>query len=158
MQRFINLIIDKFFFIGKKIKKSVSKMHREIKQLMRKTIKKCKKLWSAFIRHLDTLLLLALTAYILYHWEKCISMQFFIHFDGNNILFLVWLALLILTFYDVESDIFKMHKKSIEEKIEITEESFSRKFNGDRINHTETNNIETLEINSNEFQEETSCN
>ena len=40
--------------------------------------------------------LIALTWYVLSNWETCISMQFFSRFDGNNILFLVWIILIVL--------------------------------------------------------------
>ena len=43
-------------------------------------------------------ILIILTKYILHNWEKCISMQFFSQFDGNNILFLVWIASILLFF------------------------------------------------------------
>lgn len=43
-----------------------------------------------------------LWGYLIYNWEKCISMQFFNQFDGNNILFLIGIALLILPFFRFE--------------------------------------------------------
>lgn len=62
------------------------------------------------------LLLAILTRYIICNWNACISMQFFSHFDGNNILFLVWIALIILFFYDIEAKGFKFHRKENPEK------------------------------------------
>lgn len=56
-----------------------------------------------------------LTKYICEHWEACISMQFFSQFDGNNILFLVWIAAIMLFFYDIEIKESKFHRRSIEE-------------------------------------------
>ena len=56
-----------------------------------------------------------LTRYILLNWDKCISMKFFEQFDGNNILFLVWIALIILFFYDIEAKDMKFHRKKIED-------------------------------------------
>ncbi|MDE5763479.1 MAG: hypothetical protein K2I00_00740, partial [Ruminococcus sp.] len=38
-------------------------------------------------------------------------MKFFEQFDGNNILFLVWIASIILFFYDVEAKDFKFHRR-----------------------------------------------
>lgn len=48
--------------------------------------------------------------YIVLNWEKCISMQLFSRFDGNNILFLVGILLLILPFYEVEGKGFKIRR------------------------------------------------
>ena len=59
-------------------------------------------------------LIIALTKYIFCNWEKCISMQFFSQFDGNNILFLVWILLFVLPFYDVEIKEAKFHKRNME--------------------------------------------
>ena len=43
-----------------------------------------------------------LTIYVIKNWNICVSMQFFSHFDGNNILFLVWILLILLIIYEVE--------------------------------------------------------
>lgn len=48
------------------------------------------------------LILIILTCYVILNWEKCISMQFFSQFDGNNILFLLWLILIFLIIYNVK--------------------------------------------------------
>lgn len=42
-------------------------------------------------------------------------MQFFTKFDGNNILFLVWIACILLFFYDIEAKGWKFHLKGNEE-------------------------------------------
>lgn len=65
-------------------------------------------------------LLAVLSWYILGNWEKCVSMQFFSRFDGNNILFLVWIILIILPFYDIEGKEIRIHRKE-KKKIEDTE-------------------------------------
>lgn len=85
------------------------------------------------------ILLAALTKYITCNWNTCISMQFFSHFDGNNILFLVWIALIILYFYDVEAKGFKFHwKKSPEEELQESEAThIQEKMILDRIAKTE---------------------
>lgn len=44
-------------------------------------------------------IVLVLWGYLIYNWEKCNSMQFFSQFDGNNILFLVGIAFIVLPFY-----------------------------------------------------------
>ena len=56
-----------------------------------------------------------LTQYICINWEKCISMQFFSKFDGNNVLFFVWIVAIVLFFYDVEVKEGKFHRRKIEE-------------------------------------------
>lgn len=66
------------------------------------------------------IVLISLTIYIIQNWEKCISMHFFSSFDGNNILFLVWLILIFLMLYDVEAKGFKVSKhkqKEIQESL-----------------------------------------
>ena len=61
------------------------------------------------------ILLCILTKYICENWEKCISMRFFTRFNGNNILFLVWIAAIMLFFYDIEIKEGKFHRRNIEE-------------------------------------------
>lgn len=76
---------------------------------------KLKLLWS--IRHsiFHTITFVCLTSYILLNWEKCISMQFFSQFDGNNILFLVWIILIFLIIYEVEGKGIKIAARKKEE-------------------------------------------
>ena len=47
-------------------------------------------------------IVLILWGYLIFNWEKCVSMQFFCQFDGNNILFLVGIALIVLPFFRSE--------------------------------------------------------
>ena len=61
------------------------------------------------------LLLIILSIYIIMNWKTCITMKFFEQFDGNNILFLVWIVLLILPFYDVEAEGWKFRRKGIQD-------------------------------------------
>lgn len=58
-----------------------------------------------------------LSVYVVIHWEECIAMTFFDQFDGNNILFLVWIVLIILLFYDVEAKGWKFRKKRAEDTL-----------------------------------------
>ena len=67
------------------------------------------------------LLLALLSAYILINWEMSVTMNFFEQFDGNNILFLIWIVLLILPFYDVEAKGWKFRKKGIEDTRKLYE-------------------------------------
>lgn len=52
----------------------------------------------------------SLTIYVVENWKICVSMQFFSHFDGNNILFLVWILLILLIIYEVEGKGIKLRK------------------------------------------------
>lgn len=82
------------------------------------------------------ILFISLTAYIILNWKVCISMQFFSQFDGNNILFIVWLVLTFLLIYDVEANGIKLKRHKIKEEYE----------NADRL-HT----IELLSQNNNQM-------
>lgn len=57
-----------------------------------------------------------LTFYVVSHWNVCISMQFFSRFDGNNILFLVWIILIFLTIYKVKVKDVEICARNMEEK------------------------------------------
>ncbi len=99
------------------------KRDKNRKDIGRKLIIKMENKWKRFINGIKLylheimyfVLLVILTRYILLHWEECIAMQFFEKFDGNNILFLIWLALLILPFYDVEAKGWKLRRKIIKD-------------------------------------------
>lgn len=71
-------------------------------------IKNCLK--RHYYHFLYLIILGVLWLYIGLNWEKCVSMQFFSQFDGNNILFLVGILLVILPFYEVEGKGFKIHR------------------------------------------------
>lgn len=60
------------------------------------------------------ILLIGLWVYIIWNWDKCISMKFFDQFDGNNILFLLGIILVIMFFYDVEVKDFKFRRRKYE--------------------------------------------
>ena len=67
--------------------------------------------------------------YIVLNWEKCVSMQFFSRFDGNNILFLVGISLVILPFYEVEGKGFKIHRvgtKKLENDLNKVESEYQK--------------------------------
>lgn len=76
---------------------------------------KLKKIWAVRHRAFHILVLLCLTIYIMINWEKCIAMQFVSQFDGNNILFLVWLVLIFLVIYEVEGKGVKVAQRKQEE-------------------------------------------
>lgn len=63
------------------------------------------------------IVLALLSVYVFKNWETCISMQFFSRFDGNNILFLVWIVLIFLIIYEVEGKGFKVAKRK-QEKVQ----------------------------------------
>lgn len=56
----------------------------------------------------------SLTIYVLLHWKMCISMQFFSKFDGNNILFVVWIISSFLIVYDVEGKGVKLTRHQLQ--------------------------------------------
>ena len=90
-------------------------------------------------------LLMILSGYIFVNWNKCISMKFFERFDGNNILFLVWIALLILSFYDIEAKGWKFRRKGIEEtknKFDIAKISYEQEQLNNMINSMQSQNLE----------------
>lgn len=74
----------------------------------------CKNIYSI----LHFLVFVGLTIYVILNWQLCISMQFFSKFDGNNILFIVWIALIFLMIYDVEAKDIKLNKHKMKEKYE----------------------------------------
>lgn len=82
-----------------------------------------KKLWKWLLKKRSIIfhwvILLALTVYIIRNWNSCVSMQFFSNFDGNNILFLVWIILIFLMLYDVEAKGVKLRKRELKEVFEI---------------------------------------
>ena len=89
-------------------------------------------------------LLIILSKYIISNWEKCISMKFFEQFDGNNILFLVWIVLLILFFNDVEAKDFKFKRKEkdMEKQLANADSDFQKK----QLNNLR-DNIQTQRLN-----------
>lgn len=79
------------------------------------------RIWKRMLHYyrniLYVVIVLILWTYLIYNWEKCISMQIFSQFDGNNILFLVGLALVILPFYK-----FKFEGKGVKIQAEMRKE------------------------------------
>ena len=75
------------------------------------------------------IMLLVLWIYIIINWGKCVSMQFFSQFDGNNILFLVGIILMILPFYEVEGKGFTIRRageKELEKKLDQVESEYQK--------------------------------
>lgn len=101
-----------------KITNKIKEIPSKIKKIRGKIKELFKRLWKWIKLHiygiLYFILIVILSTYIVLNWDKCISMKFFEQFDGNNILFLVWIALLILFFYDVEAKDFKFHRRKNE--------------------------------------------
>lgn len=84
------------------------------------------------------LLLVLLSSYILFNWEICVKMTFFEQFDGNNILFLIWIVLIILPFYDVEAKGWKFRRKGIEDTRKLFENAESN-YMQEQINNLRDN-------------------
>lgn len=69
------------------------------------TEKKCRILNKiCYIRYrlFHIIVFVCLTGYVVINWKECISMQFFSSFNGNNILFLVWILLIFLNIYRIK--------------------------------------------------------
>lgn len=94
-----------------KIKNGGSKLHKKDK------IPGYRRLGNYISKHrymvLYLIILGCLTVYIIKNWSECTAMQFFSSFDGDNILFLVWIVLIVLVFYDVEAKDTKIHVKKV---------------------------------------------
>lgn len=100
----------------------------------KKTEEKQKRDWHPllFIRDyiysiLYVVMLIVLWIYVIYNWDICISMQFFSQFDGNNILFIVGLVLVIIPFYDIEGKGIRLRRrstKSLEDKLQNADSTY----------------------------------
>lgn len=64
------------------------------------------------------LVLVLLTIYVVCNWKGCITMQFFQDFDGNNILFLIWIILIFFIIYDVEAKGIKIKRRELKQELE----------------------------------------
>ena len=82
-----------------------------------------KKLWKWLLKQRSIIfhwiILIVLTVYIIRNWDSCISMQFFSNFNGDNILFFVWIILIFLMLYDVEAKGVKLKKRELKEELDI---------------------------------------
>lgn len=85
--------------------------------------------------------LAVLTTYVILNWRLCVSMQFFSQFNGNNILFLVWIVLILLTLYDVEAKDIKVKERKIKEDYENAERLYTLNTMSQNINHMSKNNM-----------------
>lgn len=106
-------------------------------------IKKCM-IWlkNNYKTLLYVILLTILSAYIIINWNKCISMKFFDQFDGNNILFLIWIILLVLEFHDIESKDFKIHKNMQKDLLDAKDDFEQKKKNKNESNNNSKKNDE----------------
>lgn len=75
----------------------------------------CNFLETYFITIFHMVVLVGLSWYVFKNWETCISMQFFDDFNGNNILFLVWIILIFLLIYKVDGSVIKLTEKKREQ-------------------------------------------
>lgn len=81
-----------------------------------------KRLFKPIYKNKDTIfywaVLIILSIYVIKNWNTCISMQFFSNFDGNNILFILWLVLIFLMLYDIEAKDIKLKQHRLKEDID----------------------------------------
>ena len=82
-----------------------------------------------FYTLMHIVVLVSLSIYIFSHWELCISMQFFSSFDGNNILFLSWIALIFLLLYRVEGKGIKVDRRIQEDEDNLNKKRLEYKLN-----------------------------
>lgn len=47
-------------------------------------------------------LLICTTFFVVWNWDCCVNMQFFDSFNGYNIIFIVWIALILLSIFDIK--------------------------------------------------------
>lgn len=87
------------------------------------------------------IVLTSLTVYVILNWRLCISMQFFSQFNGNNILFLVWILLILLTLYDVEAKDIKIKERKMKEEYENAERIYALDTMAKSINDISKNDL-----------------
>lgn len=107
---------------------------------------KLKKIWNWILSERLTIfhgmILIVLTLYIILNWNICVSMQFFSHFNGNNILFILWIALIFLMIYDVEAKGIKLKKHKMQEEFENAGRLYTLNSMAQNINNTSKYNQE----------------
>lgn len=128
------------------MKKKINKTPPNIKK-----DKKKNKGWHPllFIRdHIYTILyvfmLLILWTYVVCNWDICISMQFFSQFDGNNILFILGLVLMILPFYDIEGKGVRLRRrstKSLEDKLQNADSTYKHEMLRSEVSQLQYENM-----------------
>ena len=96
-----------------------------IKKLVNKALCKIKQLFQWISDNHHDFVLLVLWLYIILNWKKCVSMQFFSQFDGNNILFIVGIIFIVLDFYEIEGKGFNLRKKDAEKMENLLEQADS---------------------------------
>ena len=82
-----------------------------------------------FYTFMHIVVLVSLSFYIFSHWKLCVSMQFFSSFDGNNILFLSWIALIFLLLYRVEGKGIKVDRRIQEDEDNLNKKRLEYKLN-----------------------------
>lgn len=83
-------------------------------EMRRNKMKILKSVWQRRYLIFHVVSFVSLTIYVLLHWKMCISMQFFSKFDGNNILFVVWIISSFLIVYDVEGKGVKLTRHQLQ--------------------------------------------
>lgn len=89
--------------------KQVNSILKAIKFIENEVITQRKRIFHYFV-------LITLTCYVISNWETCTSMSFFKQFDGNNILFVVWIILIFLCIYNVRIDKYAIFERSAEQQ------------------------------------------
>ena len=90
-------------------KKQINSILKAVKFIKDEVIAYRKRIFHYFV-------LIVLTCYVISNWETCISMSFFKQFDGNNVLFIVWIVLIFLCIYNVRIDKYAIFERSVEQQ------------------------------------------
>lgn len=71
--------------------------------------------------YMYSVLVVLSSLFVFFNWNSCVNMQFFSSFNGYNIIFIVWIVLLILSLFKIDFNGISFAKK--EEKV------FDEKYN-----------------------------
>lgn len=100
---------------------------------------KIKIVWKArfVIFHIVTFIFL--TIYVVLDWKKCVSMQLFSEFNGNNILFVAWIALIFLNMYKVKIKDVEVIERKAEEKLQEDVQNVELNYQAQQIDMIQKN-------------------
>lgn len=96
-----------------------------------------------YLRNLKNIFWLILTIYVLRNWEKCISMEFFKSFNGNNILFIVWILMIIFTIYDIKIKGFQVNERyeAKQQQMEILNKIYEHEMMNKKMEENNDKNV-----------------
>ena len=78
-------------------------------QMIKNNCEAFKRSWQNIVWIVVYLVLLALsTSFVWENWNKCLDMEFFTHFNGYNIIWMLWIFLLFVPLISIDNKWFKM--------------------------------------------------